>query len=204
MRWKTSESEQRWDEKAPLCLFVLSGWELPHPQAPYQGKKTYLNISTEVYTVGTQCGVPGLWVFIAWPFSHWFIHSFTLVTWALLVFQAQFPKAGIAVVTKPSQWEQFMQKKTSICNMMSDQIRSVAQSCPTLSDPMNCSTPGLPAHHQHPEFTQTHVHWVSDAIQPSHPLLSPSPPAPNPSQHQSLSQWVNSSHEVAKVLEFQL
>ena len=69
---------------------------------------------------------------------------------------------------------------------------------------MNRSTPGLPVHHQLPEFTQTHVHWVSDAIQPSHPLLSPSPPAPNPSQHQSLFQWVNSSHEVAQVLEFQL
>ena len=81
---------------------------------------------------------------------------------------------------------------------------SVAQSCPTLCDPMNRSTPGLPVHHQLPEFTQTHVHRVSDAIQPSHPLLSPSPPAPNPSQHQSLFQWVNSSHEVAKVLEFQL
>ena len=85
-----------------------------------------------------------------------------------------------------------------------DQIRSVAQSCLTLCDPMNRSTPGLPVHHQLPEFTQTHVHLVSDAIQPSHPLSSPSPPAPNPSQHQSLFQWVNSSHEVAKVLEFQL
>ena len=84
------------------------------------------------------------------------------------------------------------------------QIRSVAQSCPTLCDPMNRSTPGLPDHHQLPEFTQTHVHWVSDAIQPSHPLSSPSPLAPNPSQHQSLFQWVNSSYEVAKVLEFQL
>ena len=73
-----------------------------------------------------------------------------------------------------------------------------------LCDPMNRSTPGLPVHHQLPEFTQTHVHRVSDAIQPSHPPSSPSPPAPNPSQHQSLFQWVNSSHEVAKVLEFQL
>ena len=81
-----------------------------------------------------------------------------------------------------------------------DQIRSVAQSCPTLCNPMNRSTPGLPVHHQIPEFTQTHIHWVSDAIQPSHPLSSPSPPAPNPSQHQSLFQWVSSSHEVAKVL----
>ena len=84
------------------------------------------------------------------------------------------------------------------------QFSSVAQSCPTLCDPMNHSTPGLPVHHQLPEFTQTHVHWVSDAIQPSHPLSPPSPPAPNPSQHQSLFQWVNSSHEVARVLEFQL
>ena len=84
------------------------------------------------------------------------------------------------------------------------QFSSVAQSCLTLCDPMNCNTPGLPVHHQLPEFTQTHVHQVSDAIQPSHPLSSPSPPAPNPSQHQGLFQWVNSSHEVAKVLEFQL
>src|SRR5574342_714726 len=88
--------------------------------------------------------------------------------------------------------------------MLSDQIRSVAQLCPTLCDPMNRSTPGLPVHHQLPEFIQTHVHRVTDAIQPPHPLSSPSPLAPNPSQHQSLFQRVNSSHEVAKVLEFQL
>ena len=84
------------------------------------------------------------------------------------------------------------------------QFSSVAQSCPTLCDPMNRSTPGLPVHHQLPEFTQPHVHQVGDAIQPSHPLSSPSPPAPNPSQHHSLFQWVSSSHEVANVLEFQL
>ena len=81
------------------------------------------------------------------------------------------------------------------------QFSSITQSCLTLWDPMDRSTPGLPVHHQLPEFTQTHVHWVSDAIQPSHPLLPPSPPAPNPSQHQSLFQWINSSHEVAKVLD---
>ena len=68
------------------------------------------------------------------------------------------------------------------------QFSSVTQSCPTPCDPMNRSTPGLPVHHQLPEFTQTHVHRVSDAIRPSHPLSSPSPPAPNPSQHQSLFQ----------------
>ena len=89
-------------------------------------------------------------------------------------------------------------------HISSVQFSSVTQLCPTLCDPMNSSTPGLPVHHQLPEFTQTNVHRVGDAIQPSHPLSSPSPPAPNPSQHQSLFQWVSSSHEVAKVLEFQL
>ena len=73
------------------------------------------------------------------------------------------------------------------------QFSSVSQSCPTLCDPMNCSTPGLPVHHQHPEFTQTHVHRVGDAIQPSHPLSSPSPLAPSPSQHQSLFPHLNIS-----------
>ena len=84
------------------------------------------------------------------------------------------------------------------------QFSSVAQSCPTLYDPMIRSTPGLHVHHQLPEFTKTHVHRVSDVIQPSHPLSSPFPPATNPSQHQSLFELVNSLHEVVKVLEFQL
>ena len=84
------------------------------------------------------------------------------------------------------------------------QFSSATQLYPTLCNPMECSTPGLPVHHQLPEFTQTHVHWVADAIQPSHPLLSPSPSAINLSQHQGLFQWVSSSHQVAKGLEFQL
>ena len=88
--------------------------------------------------------------------------------------------------------------------LYSVQSSSVIQSCSTLCDPMDCSTPGLPVHHPLPESTQTHVHWVGDAIQPSHPLLSPSPPAFNLSQHQGLFQWVSSSHQVAKALEFQL
>ena len=88
--------------------------------------------------------------------------------------------------------------------MNSFQFSSVTQSCPILCNPMNHSSPGLPVHHQLPEFTQTHVHQVGDAIQPSHPLSSPSAPAPSPSQIQSLFQGVNSSHEAAKVLEFQL
>ena len=83
-------------------------------------------------------------------------------------------------------------------------VSSVAQSCPTLCDPIDCNMPGLPVPHQLPEFTQTHVHWIGDAIQSSHPLSSPSPPALNLSQHQGLFKWVSSSHQVAKVLEFQL
>ena len=84
------------------------------------------------------------------------------------------------------------------------QFSSVTQSCLTLCDPMNRSTPGLPVRHQLPEFTQTHVHWVGDAIQPSPLLSSPSPSALNRFQHQSLFKSVSSSHQVAKVLEFQL
>ena len=83
-------------------------------------------------------------------------------------------------------------------------VSSVAQSCPTLCNPMNRSTSGLPVHHQLPEFTQTHVHWVGDAIQPSHPLSTPFPPAFNLSLHQGLFQWLGFLHQVAKVLEFQL
>ena len=87
---------------------------------------------------------------------------------------------------------------------LSVQLSSVAQSCLTLRHPMNCSTPGLQVHHQLPEFTQTHVHQVGNAIQPSHPLSSPYPPALSLSQYQGLFKWVSSSHQVAKVLEFQL
>ena len=85
----------------------------------------------------------------------------------------------------------------------SARFSSVAQSCPTLFDPMDCSTPGFLVHHQLPELAQTNVYQVNDAIQPSHPLLSPSPPAFGLSQHQGLFQWVCSSHQVARVLEFQ-
>ena len=84
------------------------------------------------------------------------------------------------------------------------QFSPITQSCPTLCKPVDCSMPRLLVHHQFPEFTQTHVHWVSDAVQPSHPLLSPSPSAFNFSQHQGLFKWVSTLHQVAKVLEFQL
>ena len=84
------------------------------------------------------------------------------------------------------------------------QFSSVAQLCLTLCDPMDCRMPGLLVHHQLLEFTQTHVHWVGDAIQLFHPLSSPSPPAFYLSQHQGLFKWVSSSHQVAKILELQL
>ena len=101
-------------------------------------------------------------------------------------------------------WGDSLPTELSGKSYMEHQFSSVARSCPTLYNPMECSTPGLPVHHQHLEFTQTHVHWVSDAIQPSHPLLSPSLPALNLSQHQGLFKWVSASHQVAKVLEFHL
>ena len=88
---------------------------------------------------------------------------------------------------------------TTLPSLSLPHFSSVTQSCPTLCNPMNRSTPGLPVHHQLLEFTQTHVHWVGDAIQPSHPLSSPSP-ALNLAQHQGLFQWVSSSHQVAKGL----
>ena len=100
-------------------------------------------------------------------------------------------------------YELFINTNYSLCTT-SVQFRSVARLCPTLCDTMNHSMPGLPVHHQLLEFTQTRVCRIGDAIQPSHPLWSPSLPAPNPAHHQGLSQWVNSSHEVAKLLEFQL
>ena len=95
-------------------------------------------------------------------------------------------------------------QRNPLRSFSSVQFISVAQLCPTLCDPMDCSTPGFPIHHQLLEVTQTHVHLVGDAIQPSHPLLSPSPPTFNLFQHQGLFQWVSSSYQVAKVLEFQL
>ena len=128
--------------------------------------------------------------------------------WSHSVMSDSSPPHGLQPTRLLCPWD-FPGKSTGVgCHCLlwinSYQFSSVAQSCPILCDLMNRSTPGLPVHHHLPEFTQTHIHRVSDAIQPSHPLASSSPPAPNPSQHQSLFQWVNSSHEVAKVLEFQL
>jgi len=111
---------------------------------------------------------------------------------------------GFPVYALPQLWMcQLLTMRLSV-NSRSTHFSSVIQQCSTLCDPKDCSTPGFPVHHQLPELAQTHVHQVSDAIQPSHPLSSPSPPALNLSQHQGLFQWVSSSHQLAKVLEFQL
>ena len=103
-----------------------------------------------------------------------------------------------------SNWWRFKFIKRKMWLELYIAFSSVAQSCLTLCDSINHSTPVLPVHHQLLESTQTHVHWVGDASQPSHPLSSPSPTALNLSQHQGLFNWVSSSHQVAKVLEFQL
>ena len=111
---------------------------------------------------------------------------------------------AVCGVAQSRTWLKWLSSLDSGLDHSRVQFSSVAQLCQTLCDPMNCSTPGLPVHHQLPEPTQTNVHWVGGAIQPSHPLSSPSPPALNLSQHQSLFKWVSSLHQVAKVLEFQL
>ena len=98
----------------------------------------------------------------------------------------------------------FASTELNLTSTSSVQLSSATQSCSTLWDPMNCSTPGFPVHHQCLEFVQTHVHRVGDAIQPSHPLPPPSPPSFSLSQHQRLLQWVSSSYHMVKVLELQL
>ena len=112
----------------------------------------------------------------------------------------QSPTPGI---THTPEREDGTLKRTLLCTNPG-LFSSVAQSYPPLCDPMDCSTPGLPLHQQLAELTQTHVHWVGNAIQPSHPLSSPSPPAFNLSQHQGIFQWVSSSHQVVKGLDLQL
>ena len=124
------------------------------------------------------------------------------------------PEIKLASLTSPAlaggfftaraTWEACLTCNVAIKIQLQTWFSSVSQSCPTVCDPTNHSTPGLSVHHQLPEFTQTHVHWVGDPIQPSHPLSSPSLPAFNLSQHQGLFKWVSSSHQVAKILEFQL
>ena len=130
------------------------------------------------------------------------------ITWA---------KSPCSATREPMQWESYTQQERVVPCLLQIQKAhmqqrpsaaqncccSVAHSCPTLCHPVDCSTPGFPVLHHLLELVQTHVHWVGDAIQPSHPLSSPSPPAFNLYQHQGLFQWVSSWYQVAKVLELQ-
>ena len=118
--------------------------------------------------------------------------------------QTPFPIDVKILSAKSTQTQSLLYQCSAIWVGSRYTVSSVTQLCLTLCDPMDCSTPGFPVHHQLLELTQTHVHQVSDAIQLSHPLLSPSTPTFNLSQHQGLSQWVSSLHQVAKALEFQL
>ena len=118
--------------------------------------------------------------------------------------QTPFPIDVKILSAKSTQTQSLLYQCSAIWVGSRYTVSSVTQLCLTLCDPMDCSTPGFPVHHQLPEPIQTHVHRIGDAIQPSHPLLSPSTPTFNLSQHQGLSQWVSSLHQVAKGLEFQL
>ena len=128
----------------------------------------------------TDCGPPGS--------SVRGILQARILEWVAFPFSRGSSRLGTSAGSLHCGWIRYHLSYQGSPQMVSVQFSSVAQSCPTLCDPMNHSMPGLPVHHQLPEFTQTHVHRVRDAIQPSHPRSSPSPPAPNPSQHQSLFQ----------------
>ena len=159
-----------------------------HPSAPA--------LSTLSHASNLDC-------FMIWYVSHMIIYMFQcyFLKSSHPHLLSQSPK-DCSIYLCPFCWVAYRVIITIFLNSMY-QFSSVTQSCLTLCDPMNHSMPGLPGHYQLPEFSQIHVHRVVDAIQPSHPLSSPSPLAPSPSQHQGLFQWVNSSNEVAKVLEFQ-
>ena len=144
-----------------------------------------------------------------------FCHGCSLKSSVTLNCYPQWPESSsVPFFTSPQSFENYPMILRLLCFKVSQyviflsadrllsccKVSSVTQSCPTLWDPMDCNTPGFPVHHQLPELAQTHVHWVSDAIQPSHPLSSPSLPAFNLSHHQGLFQWVSFLHQVAKVL----
>ena len=205
----TASSFRIWNSstlKRPWCWERLRaggegnnrGWD-GWMASPTQGMRVWINSGSWWWT-----GRPGLLQYVGlqrlghdWVTEHNWIPSPPLALFVVML-----PKAHLTLHSRMSGSRWLITPSWLSGSLV--QFSSVAQSCLTLCDPMNRSTSGLPVHHQLLEFTQTHVHLVSDAIQPSHPRSPPSPPAPNPSQHQSLFQWVNSSHEVAKVLEFQL
>ena len=187
---KKTRDNKYWWRREPLCIVGSNEGGRSHLHYGRQYGRS-LKRKKESYIIQQF----RIWVYIWRKWNHYPEEIF-------------YPMFTAAIFTIAKIWKQPQCSLTDVWinkySISSVQFSSVPQSCPTLGDPMNRSTPGFPVYHHFPEFTQTHVHRVGDAIQPSHPLSSPSPPAPNPHQHQSLLQWVNSSHEVAKVLEFQL
>ena len=152
---------------------------------------------------------------LTWVTSHSFTRVMWVVTEEVNVLQDGWASSlpGLLISRKLSIWRRQWSSLSVAKERLPEKMKATkvpglgtvqSLSCVQLCDPINRSTSGLPVYHQLPEFTQTYIHRVSDAIQPSHSLSSPSPSAPNASQHHSLFQWVNSSHEVARVLEFQL
>ena len=135
--------------------------------------------------------------------QQWYISMYNFICIILLYIEYINKSILHLILAKRLRSDEYINKSIYLKYFISVQFSSVALSCPTLCNTMDCSTPGFPVHHQLPEFTQPHVHHVSDAIRPSHPLSSPFPSAFNLSQHQGLFKWVGSLHQVAKVLELQ-
>ena len=145
-----------------------------------------IKMKEENEKAGLKINIQKMKIMASGPITSWHIDGETMETVTDLIFL-------VSKIAADGDYSHEIKRhlllgRKSMTDLSSVQLSSVAQSCPTLCDPMNRSTPGLPVHHQLPDFTQTHIHRVSDPIQPSHPLSSPSPPAPNPSQHQSLFQ----------------
>ena len=189
------------DKQELLVGWLVSWWRkageklrrhvIQKKQGDYQGNSGALNRMTG----------PPLW---AWELTRsadcWYGRSYWKQgRWSCLLTWQPLPRGNQTGWDSSPLWEWL--GELSFVSFFLNQFSSVTQSCLTLCEPMDCSTPGFPVHHQLPELAQTHVHWVSDAIQTSHPLSSPSPPAFDLSQHEGLFQWVSSSHQVAKVLE---
>ena len=162
------------------------------------------NLCLLFFFVSLARGLSILLIFSRSSFLNWFFKLFLFSVLFILFFISFFSLFALGLFC--SSFPSFFTCEFRLLNWDFSflQFSSVAQSCLTLWDPMDCSMPGFPVQHQLPELAQTHVHWVGDAIQPSHPLSSPSPSAFNLSQHRGLFQWVSSLHHVAKVLELQL
>ena len=190
-KFSSLSSFVQWPHPSP-CLPKCPPW-----RHPLQSKKLTVPSFSLQHGRKHKCPLKGEWVS-----NMWYTH--TMEYYSALKGKEILTHHNMDELRRHyNNWNKLVTKRQASHDSTYIQSSSVAQSCPTLCDPVNRSTPGLPVHHKLPEFTQAHVHQVGDAIQPSHPLSSPSP-APNPSQHQGLFQWVSSSHEVAKVLEFQL